>query len=397
MAPNRPTAGGIISSSSRGRGSHPILTSTGGRGISMILGKMLTENKVAVAKAAGAARYAWGSYGEVNIQPTETPNLFIFTFNKTAIRDKVWMDRPWSLSNTLTAIEKYSGRGKPKDVPIVKVAMWVQIHGLHHNQRNERNMEAIGSSYFLELFDLDRASLDYAGYRRFRRILVEVDLREPVPTGFDFPFLDETTGIDYCDEITFKYERLVELCYFCGRIGHNWPTCWRMNEERKKNGVAHLSEIYNSSLKAGIDSPHRPSSTNFRVSGESKGKHSSMGEREGSRSGGGYRRGEEGAGGSAEEIGNQSERSHRVPPGFTIPRIENHQSQKEAQAKQGRLKGRFRVEMGARNLASDMDRGWKRVTRSNVVKRRRWKLPLPLGRVNRRHQGCSLVKLARSL
>ncbi|CAL1370740.1 unnamed protein product [Linum trigynum] len=189
MATNRHATGSIIPSSSRGRGGHPILTSTGGRGISMLLGKMLTKNKVVVAKAAGAARYAWGNYGEVNIQPTETANLFIFTFNNMETRDKVWRDRPWSLSNTLTAIEKYSGRGKPEDIPIEKVSMWVQIHGLHQNQRNVQNMEAIGSSYFLELLDLDRASLDFAGYRRFLRILVEVDLRELVATGICIIFL----------------------------------------------------------------------------------------------------------------------------------------------------------------------------------------------------------------
>ncbi|CAL1378774.1 unnamed protein product [Linum trigynum] len=154
--------------------------------------------------------------------------------------------------------------------------MWVQIHGLHQNQRNEQNMEAIGSSYFLELLDLDRASLYYAGYRRFLRILVEFDLREPVPTDFDFPFVDETTGVEYCDEITFKYERLVELCYFCGRIGHNLPNCRRMNEEKKNNEVAYLSEIYNSSLKEGIDSPHRHHSTSLQNIGESRGAQSKI-------------------------------------------------------------------------------------------------------------------------
>ncbi|CAL1371421.1 unnamed protein product [Linum trigynum] len=47
----------LIPSSSRGRGGRPNLSSSGGRGIAMLLGKMLTESKVALAKAAGAARY----------------------------------------------------------------------------------------------------------------------------------------------------------------------------------------------------------------------------------------------------------------------------------------------------------------------------------------------------
>ncbi|CAL1377393.1 unnamed protein product [Linum trigynum] len=79
---------------SRNRSECPILSSTEGRGISMMLGKMLTENRVVLAKAAGAARYAWGGYGEVNVQPSETQNLFIFTLNNEAIREKIWRDKP---------------------------------------------------------------------------------------------------------------------------------------------------------------------------------------------------------------------------------------------------------------------------------------------------------------
>ncbi|CAL1383883.1 unnamed protein product [Linum trigynum] len=82
-------AGGVIPTTTRGRGGGPNLISTGGRGISMLLGRMLTENMVALAKAAGAARYAWGGYGEVNVQPTETQNLFIFTFINQEIRERI--------------------------------------------------------------------------------------------------------------------------------------------------------------------------------------------------------------------------------------------------------------------------------------------------------------------
>ncbi|CAL1404086.1 unnamed protein product [Linum trigynum] len=341
---------------SRSRGERPFLSSNGGRGISMMLGKMLTENRVALAKAAGAARYAWGGYGEVNVQPTETQNLFIFTFNNEAIREKIWRDRPWSLSNTTTAIEKYNGRGKPEEVPIDKVAMWVQIHGIHQNQRNEENMVAIGNHYFPGMLDLDRASLAFTGYRKFLRILVEVDIEDPIPTGFDFPFTDETTGDEHCDIIEFKYERLVELCYFCGRIGHNWPTCWRMNEERKKNGVAYLSEVYNSSLKAGIDSPHRHQSTNNRSSREGEGSQSYSTGREKASSGGQSRW--EGAEGkeSTGPDGRISEGDFQIPPGFTVRRIEEPVQYEEDHGARGRWRGRYRDGMGATNLSLEMER-----------------------------------------
>ncbi|CAL1382943.1 unnamed protein product [Linum trigynum] len=227
---------------------------------------MLSENRIAYAKANGAAQYAWGTYGEIGVQPIEnTPNLFLFTFPSEEIWEKVWLARPWSLSNTLTTIEKWNGRGLPKEVPLDRLAMWVQVHRLHQNMRVESNIDAIGSHYFPKFIDLDRSGLEYNDYRLFSRMLVEVDLREPVPTGFDFPFTDEKTGIEYCEWVSFKYERLVELCYFCGRIGHNWPTCGLMAEERKVNREVGLSEIYNSSLKAGVDSPRRVSPANARI------------------------------------------------------------------------------------------------------------------------------------
>ncbi|CAI0429401.1 unnamed protein product, partial [Linum tenue] len=67
-----------------------------------------------------------------------------------------------------------------------------------------------------------------------------------------------------------------------------------MDEERKRNGVAYLSDVYNASLKAGIDSPNR--SGNFRNNREGEGSQSSQSGRDRSRSGDYYRRGEEIAG-----------------------------------------------------------------------------------------------------
>ncbi|CAL1355882.1 unnamed protein product [Linum trigynum] len=65
-----------------------------------------------------------------------------------------------------------------------------------------------------------------------------------------------------------------------------------MNEERKRNGSAFLSEIYNSSLKAGIDSPHRSHLARVRSNWESEGSQSSSAGRERSRSGSHNREGE---------------------------------------------------------------------------------------------------------
>ncbi|CAL1359397.1 unnamed protein product [Linum trigynum] len=343
-------------SSSGGKGARPQLSTISGRGISMLLGKMLTENKVALAKASGAARYAWGKYEEVGVQPTQAQNLFIFTFKDAKTREKIWLERPWSLSNTMTALTKYEGRGDPEAVPMNKLAVWVQIHGLHQSQRCEQNIISIGTFYFSKFIDMDRASLHFNGYRRFIRMLVEIEVSEPVPTGFDFPFTDEATGREYCEDITFKYERLVELCYFCGRIGHNWPTCSRMKEERRKGGHVQLSDIYTAELKAGIESPYRSSGSKNRIIEEEQWSPATDPEawRE-NYSSGGFNEGRDLLGTAEFSSARREEEIHpKIPPGFTVRRLEA-----EARAEEGssrvRGKGKYREGMGARDLAVDLE------------------------------------------
>ncbi|CAL1404854.1 unnamed protein product [Linum trigynum] len=338
-----------------GRGSRPQLTTNNGRGISMLLGRMLTENKVALAKASGAARYAWGKFGEVGVQPTQAQNLFIFTFKYAKIREKIWLERPWSLSHTMTALSKYEGRGDPEAVPMNKLAVWVQIHGLHQSQRSEQNVISIGTFYFSKFIDMDRASLHFHGYIRFIRMLVELEVSEPVPTGFDFPSTDEVTGREYCEVITFKYERLVELCYFCGRIGHNWPTCARMKEERKKGGQVKLSDVYTSELKAGIESPYKSSGSRSRIEEEPWCSSTDPEAWRDHYSSGGLIDGRETMVAADFTSARREEEVHpQVPPGFTVSRLEE-----EARAEEGnnrwRMKGKYREEMGARNLELDLE------------------------------------------
>ncbi|CAL1388444.1 unnamed protein product [Linum trigynum] len=251
----------------------------------------------------------------------------------------------------MTALAKYEGRGDSEAVPMNKLAVWVQIHGLHQSQRSEQNIISIGTFYFRKFIDMDRASLHFNGYRRFTRMLAEVEVSEPVPTGFDFPFTDEATGREYCEEITFKYERLVELCYFCGRISHNRPTCTRMKEERKKGGHVKLSDIYTSELKAGIDSPYKSSGSRSRVEEEEPWCPST--DQEAWRdhySSGGLIDGRDGRAATEFTSARREEEAHpQIPPGFTVHRMEE-EARAEEGSYHGRMKGKYRVDMGARDL-----------------------------------------------
>ncbi|CAL1406720.1 unnamed protein product [Linum trigynum] len=203
---------------------------------------------------------------------------------------------------------------------------------------------------------MDRASLTFNGYRRFIRMLAEIEVSEPIPTGFDFPFTDEATGREYSEEITFKYERLVELCYFIGRIGHNWPTCTRMKEERKKGGHVKLSDIYTSELKVGIDSPYKSSGSKSRIEEEEPWCPSTDPESwRDHYCSGGLTYGRDGM--VAAEItsaGGEDEGHPQIPPGFTVRRLEE-EARAEEGSYHGRMKGKYIMDMGAKYLSNDLE------------------------------------------
>ncbi|CAA0820085.1 Unknown protein [Striga hermonthica] len=65
----------------------------------------------------------------------------------------------------------------------------------------------------------------------FLKILVVVDTKEPIPRCTNVKLGDERV------RVSFRYERLVDLCYYCGRIGHLDRNCGERMEDIDKKKV----------------------------------------------------------------------------------------------------------------------------------------------------------------
>ncbi|CAL1405002.1 unnamed protein product [Linum trigynum] len=217
-------------------------------GMSMMLAKWITHHNTALHKAKGAAQGKWKGHGEIAAQ-REARNLFVYSFPSEAGRDAVWAGRPWNMANTLVALKKWDGELNPEEVEFNTTAMWVQIHNIPNPLRDDDTVEAIASFVFPQFLKLDRTNTDARGWRRFFRVMVEVDFREPIPTGFEYPVGKRSVWV------SFKYERLSDLCYFCGKIGHPIHLCEIREENRQKGMSIEPSGIYTAALKAGPDSP----------------------------------------------------------------------------------------------------------------------------------------------
>lgn len=71
--------------------------------------------------------------------------------------------------------------------------------------------------------------LDSCTHRNFK-LLVEIDLQKPLIRGTNLSFEEEKRWV------TFKYEHLPLLCFYCGRIRYGERSC-----ERKMNDLKILN------------------------------------------------------------------------------------------------------------------------------------------------------------
>ncbi|KAH7542955.1 hypothetical protein FEM48_Zijuj02G0130300 [Ziziphus jujuba var. spinosa] len=83
---------------------------------------------------------------------------------------------------------------------------------------NKSNTVKIGS-LFKEVVSCEDTSRKNGLGMSFMRIQAEVDVTKPLPTSFFQKFVGKTTWIQFC------YEKLRDLCYNCGIIGHLKNSC----------------------------------------------------------------------------------------------------------------------------------------------------------------------------
>jgi hypothetical protein len=104
------------------------------------------------------------------------------------------------------------------------------------------------------LIKVDELNGNKKTFRSYLRLLVELDVRNPLKPGFPF----RRDGGKFL-LIFLKYERLDVYCISCGRIGHNQSHYMAPPEERfpEKDEISLKHNIFSNILPASpLSSPH---------------------------------------------------------------------------------------------------------------------------------------------
>ncbi|XP_042944768.1 uncharacterized protein LOC122278651 [Carya illinoinensis] len=142
----------------------------------------------------------------------------LIEFEDEGDKSKVERDGMWHFDKQLILLKPFEGSMQISSIQIKHVAFWVQIHDLPLMAQNYYVGKRVGSMLG-EVFeiDLEKGEVEWGEYIRIR---VMVDITQPLQRR---KWLKIGDG-DSC-WVRFSYERLPNLCYFCGVLGHTVQEC----------------------------------------------------------------------------------------------------------------------------------------------------------------------------
>ena len=138
----------------------------------------------------------------------------VFTFDNLKDLKRVLENSPWSINGSPLFLKEWSLSDSIKDIDFSTGAFWVQVHDLPLEMITPDNAVSIGSSLG-EVLEVDSADNHKPSRKSYLRLRVLINLHHPLIPGFTHHHPPKApTWVQY------KYERLSDYCYFCGRLGH---------------------------------------------------------------------------------------------------------------------------------------------------------------------------------
>nr|XP_023875931.1 uncharacterized protein At4g02000-like [Quercus suber]POE81797.1 uncharacterized protein CFP56_57760 [Quercus suber] len=196
-----------------------------------LIGKFMTTRPFNVRAAKNLLRTVWKMGSDLKIVDVGE-GLFQFRFSLESQLRWVWDNGPWSFENNMLALQRWEKGLTTRTIQFRSLPMWVQVWGLPFDLINEEARLDIGRGIG-SMVEVDCKALA-SDQARFLRIRVEIPIEKPLRRGGQV-VSPEGERI----KVAYRYERLVGMCFQCGRVGHDAIRCphpYEGNTETKPYG-----------------------------------------------------------------------------------------------------------------------------------------------------------------
>ena len=180
----------------------------------------------------------------------------LFVFSEQSDVDRVLAGEPWSFDKNLVALKRMRRQSEMKGLVYDSACFSIQVHDLPISSLKLHVAQSI-VSVAGEVIHMDGGEEDFES-SHFVRVRVRLDITKPLCRGRKIGLSNGEDGW-----AGFKYERLPNLCYWCGRLTHQDRDCsiW----VARKGSVQGSGQQYGSWLRA--STPNLAKKTVIRVEG----------------------------------------------------------------------------------------------------------------------------------
>lgn len=163
-----------------------------------LVGRVLSPNRIIGGIFRSVMLRLWESRNCKEILHVG-PNIFSFELGYTKERDMFLRSGPWLFDRHLVVLDVLYITKDPMQIPLTRVPLWIQVHGLPYTHRSEGITKLLGGS-----FDGYLGWDKYEAHRYVHCLRIRAWVNVVAPLR----------------RVTFKYEKLVNFCYRCGKLDH---------------------------------------------------------------------------------------------------------------------------------------------------------------------------------
>ncbi|XP_021770650.1 uncharacterized protein At4g02000-like [Chenopodium quinoa] len=132
-------------------------------------------------------------------------------------RKKVLDDRPWVFDNQILLLKEICADEQPSEVTFDSCPFWIRLIDVPFRLCSIKFARDDGDCIG-ECLEVDESGP--LCWEEYMRVKVVVNITKPLRRGMKV--VVETGSTKW---VGFKYERLGDFCYYCGRIGHTDKDC----------------------------------------------------------------------------------------------------------------------------------------------------------------------------